>query len=391
MESRVRRMKKICVLTGTRAEYGILKRIIKGIDKSKKLELKLFVTGMHLSRKFGYTFNEIKKDGYKVSYKANINPRSFKEESSMAQSIGKAITKTTKLFSKDKPDLVLMLGDRSEALAVAITAAYMNIPVAHIHGGDTTRAGLDESARHAITKFSHIHFPATKISASRIVKLGEDKWRIFMCGSPDLDSILHAKTPSLNDMSKELRVKLDSNFQLLIQHPVSTQPSEARRQVRETLNAIVKLKKQTIIIYPNSDVGGVDIIDEIDKYCKKYDFLHAYKSLKRDIYLGLLKNTSVIIGNSSSGIVESGGFKTPAVNIGIRQDGRERANNVINVKHNSKDIQKAIKKATSKEFILKVKKCKSPYGDGKASEKIVKKLEEINLSDKKLLEKKITY
>ncbi|MBC8500900.1 MAG: UDP-N-acetylglucosamine 2-epimerase (hydrolyzing) [Nanoarchaeota archaeon] len=387
MASRTKK-RKICVLTGTRAEYGLLKPVMAAVKKHSKLELKLIVTGMHLSKEFGYTINDIKKDKFKVDKKTVMNPEQD-TGFSMAQAIGKGIIGISNALKEIKPDVLLVLGDRIESLAGVIAAAYMNIPIAHIHGGDSARAGLDESVRHSITKFAHIHFPVTKKSAERIRKLGEEPKNIFVVGAPGLDTILNVKLLSRKEVEKKFEIDTEKGYILLVQHSVSTQPDDAQRQIEETLNAIKQVGMQTIAIYPNSDAGGRKIIKKLKEFDKKR-IIKAYASLPHKDYLSLMKYAKVMVGNSSSGIMESASFKLPVVNIGIRQDDRERANNVMDVDHKTKEVLKAIKKALSKNFQRKMKLCRSPYGNGMAGKKIAKRLAKIRLN-KKLLQKKITY
>jgi len=381
-------MKKICVLTGTRAEYGLLKPVMKAIKKNG-MELSLIVTGMHLSKEFGYSVNEIIEDGFKIEKRVEMNP---KEDTgfSMAQSVGNGINEISKALKEINPDIFLVLGDRIEPLAGTITAAYMNIPIAHIHGGDSARAGLDESVRHAITKFSHIHFPATKKSAERIIKMGENPKNVFIVGAPGLDAIFTTNFLSKAELEKKFNIDLSKPLIIMLQHSVTTEIEKAGKQVQETLEAIKELGYQTIIIYPNSDAGGREIIEQIKKY-ENLNFIKIYKNLVHDEYLSLLRNASVLVGNSSSGIIESASFKLPVVNIGTRQEGRERSSNVIDAPHDKKLIVKAIEKALlDRSFRNRVKKCKNIYGDGKTGERIAKILNEIKI-DKKLLQKKISY
>jgi UDP-hydrolysing UDP-N-acetyl-D-glucosamine 2-epimerase len=288
-----------------------------------------------------------------------------------------------------KPDIIMVLGDRVEPLAAAIAGAYMNIPLAHIHGGDIC-GNIDDSARHAITRLAHIHFPATKKSAARILKMGEEKWRVHMVGSPALDVILHEPLLPAGTIARKYALDLTRPIVLLIQHPVTTQVEEAQQQMRETLDAIVQLGYPTVAIYPNSDAGGRKMIEVIREY-EGYPLIKTFKSLPRREYLSLMKIAGVMVGNSSSGIVEAPSFGLPAVNIGIRQEGRERGANVIDCGHRKNEIIKAIKKALNdKEFLAEVKKCESPYGDGQAAPRIAGILSQIEITPA-LLQKKITY
>ncbi len=381
-------MRKIAVVTGTRAEYGILKPVLKAIKACPRLDLVLMVTGMHLSKEFGYTIKEIRKDGFKIDAKVEML---YTEDTgaAMAKSIGKCIQKMTEMLERIKPDFIVLLGDRAEMLAGAVAASYMGIPIAHLHGGEVS-GSVDDSVRHAITKLAHIHFPATQESANRIIKMGEDPSKIFIVGAPSLDTILNEKPPERAELSKRYGLDLAKPILLVLQHPVVTEADEAARQIKETLDAIVELKHQTILIYPNADAGGRRMIKVIKKY-EKYPFIKSFKSIPYTDYLGLMKVVSVMIGNSSSGIIEAPSFHLPVVSIGTRQKGRERSTNVIDVGYNREEIVEAVKKARhDRKFRAKVKKCKNPYGDGKASQKIVKVLSKIEITPK-LLQKKITY
>ena len=380
--------RKICVITGTRAEYGLLKPVMNEIKKSSILSLFLVVAGMHLDKKYGNTFELINNDDFKISYKVKMNPESDAVET-MAKSVGAGILGMVKAFKVIKPDVVLILGDRIEVLSAAIAAAYMNIVVAHIHGGDISK-GLDESARHAITKFAHLHFAASRQSQKRIFMMGERPECIFLTGAPGLDSILNDEYVSRESLYKQYGIAVGQPFILLLQHPVTTQIAQAGKQMRLTLAAIKKLGMPTILIYPNSDAGGRKMIEVIERN-KQLLFLKIFKNLPHNAYLGLLRHAAVLVGNSSSGIIEAASYKLPVVNVGIRQEGRERSVNVIDVDHDEQAIVKAIRKAMhDNKYRLKLRRCKSPYGDGHASERIVKVLESVRI-DQSLLQKQINY
>ena len=381
--------RKICVVTGTRAEYGILKPVMDAIKKSPTLELSVIVTGMHLAQQFGYTLREIEEDGFRIDAKVDML-LSGDTGTAMAKSIGNGIISIAQALDIIKSDIILILGDRTEPFAAAIAGAYMNIPIAHIHGGDSAKAGLDEYARHAITKLAHIHFPATENSAERIIKMGEDQSNVFVVGAPGLDSILNEKLIEPEKIAKIYNLDLSEPILLVMQHPVTTEVEDAPDQIRETLEAISELKHQTILIYPNADAGGRKMIEVIKKY-EKYLFITIFKSIPHVEYLSLMKITSVMVGNSSSGIIEAPSFGLPVVNIGSRQEGRQRAENVIDVGYNKEEIKAAIKKALyDEDFKRKVKNCKSPYGDGKAGVRIADILSKIK-TDKNLLQKRLTY
>ena len=381
-------MKKIAVVTGTRADYGILKPVLKAVRSNPKLSLSLIVTGMHLSREFGYTVREIENDGFRIDAKVSML-HAQDTGAAMAKSIGKCVQKMAAALARIKPDILLLLGDRGEMLAGGVAATYMGIPIAHLHGGEVS-GSVDEPVRHAIAKLAHIHFPATRESAKRIIKMGEDPSRVFVVGAPALDTIMNEKLLNPTELSKKYGLDLSEPLLLVLQHPVVTEADEAADQIKETLDAIVELKHRTILIYPNADAGGRRMIKVIEKY-EKYPFITSFKSLPYIDYLSLMKVASVMIGNSSSGIIEAPSFHLPAVNIGGRQGGRERSTNVIDVKHDKREIARAIKKALyDKGFREKVRKCKNPYGDGRAGVRVAQILSEIK-DVPKLLEKRIAY
>jgi len=382
--------RKISVITGTRADYGILRPVLREIVRSKKLQLYLIVTGMHLSRKHGLTINEIKKDGFKIHTTIKMLP-SKDDNYSMANSVGEGIIKFAKVFKQLQPDINLVLGDRDEALAASIVSYHMNIPNAHIHGGDKSQAGIDEYNRHAITKISNIHFVATKKSKKRVIKMGEDPKYVFLTGSPSIDEILDNKITAKTDLEKKYGFSSFTNNEiLLVYHPVTTQTARSAKQIRNILDAIIKTKRPTIAIAPNSDAGNEEIFRYLRMYSQKYDFIKIYNSIPRSDYLGMLNNCGVLIGNSSSGIIEASCFDIPVIDIGIRQKDREKSKNVLSILDDStfliyNTILKALRlkqqKRLRREFI---------YGNGTASKKITKHLEKIIL-DKHLIQKQIYY
>jgi UDP-hydrolysing UDP-N-acetyl-D-glucosamine 2-epimerase len=379
--------RKILYISGTRADYGLMQSVLREIEKHPKLELELIATGMHLMLEFGMTINEIKKDGFKIHEIAATYEKDSKE--SMANFVGKFIQLLTKKVTEINPYMILLLGDRGEMLAGAIVGAYLTIPVAHLHGGEITST-VDEFLRHAITKLAHIHFSATENSAKRIIKMGEDPSNVFVVGAPSLDSILNENLVEPTKLSEEYNLDLSKPVLLVVQHPVTMAVNDAPDHIRETLEAILELKHQAVLIYPNADAGGRKMIEVIKEY-EKYPFIKAFKSISHKEYLSLMRIASVFIGNSSSGIIEAPSFGLPVVNIGSRQEGRQRAENVIDVDYDKEQIKAAIKKALyDEDFKEKVKNCKNPYGDGKAGIRIADILSKIKI-DKNLLQKRLTY
>lgn len=372
---------KIIYISGSRADYGLMKETLKEINKF--FDLKIAVCGMHLLNEHGESFKEIQKDKFNL---LKLNAK-YENDSVFAtpKFLSKLYLELSNTFKKEKPDIILLLGDRSEMLCAATVATYLGIPIAHIHGGDLSST-VDEPVRHAITKLAHIHFPATKKSAFRIMKMGEEKNRIHLVGAPGLDSIIKTKIISKQDLFQKLNLKNDETF-LLLYHPVSLEIKESKKQMDIILNTLQKLNKQTIIIYPNSDPGSKGIIQSIKEH-QKHNLFKIFKNLEHDEFINLLRYVQIFIGNSSSGIIEASSFKLPVINIGSRQDNRERNNNVIDINCNEKEILKAIKKSLNKNFKKQIKP--NPYGKGIAYKKITNILLKINL-DSKLINKRMTY
>lgn len=377
--------RKILYITGTRADYGLMRSVLSKIEKNPKIDLEIAVTGMHLMEEFGMTANYVENDGFKTHIINDV----FKEDNkeSMVHFIGDFINDLSKLIIKINPDIILLLGDRGEMLAGAIVGAYLGIPTAHLHGGEITST-VDEYARHAITKLVNIHLPATKKSAERIIKMGENPENVFLVGAPGLDNIQNEKLTTPDKIARSYNLNPSEPIILVVQHPVSLESKNSSKQIQATMNAVLDLKIQTLIIYPNADAGGREIIKAIQEY-ENYPFIQTFKSIPSKDYLSLMQIANVIVGNSSSGIIEAPSFKLPAVNIGYRQQGREKALNVIDVDYNKEEIKEAILKSIyDEEFIDIVQNSENPYGDGKTSQKVVKILRDIKLNQE-LLEKKL--
>ena len=383
--------RKICVITGTRAEFGLLKPVMDKIQRSDSLKLQVIVTGTHLLPEYGETISDILKTGIPVDARVPITV-SGDDKTAMSLSIGMGVISFTQALNDLNPDIVLVLGDRFEIFSAAIAASFSGRVVAHLSGGDTLQAGYDEYVRHAITKICHIHFPSTEQSAERIAKMGEKTQNIFVVGSTALDTIINRILPSKKDLCNKYGSFFNQDFALVIQHPISPEPAQARKQMEITCDSILEFGLRMVVIYPNNDPGGKRIIDTIDYYKEKNpDQILAYKNISFEDYLGIMKIASVMVGNSSSGIIESSSFHLPVINIGDRQKGRERSCNVIDVPHNKNKIKKGIKTALYDEkFRNQILNCPNPYGDGHASERIVKILSRIDINSD-LLKKKITY
>lgn len=379
--------KKIIYISGTRADFGLMLPVLKAIKASSFLNLTLFATGEHLMAKLGKTINDIKKHFLDVHIIDAVSKSD--ERIGVAEFNAVFLKKITTKLKREKPDLALVLGDRSEMLLVSVACLYLGIPVAHIHGGEKTGT-IDEVSRHAITKIASIHFPATKDAALRIKKMGEDAWRINIVGAPALDTILNEKLPTRSGLLSDLEMNPKEKFILVLQHPVSEEVVNAGKQMRETIEAVKKFNMPAVFIYPHTDAGGKKIISEILKE-KNNPLFKIFPSLEYKKFLALEREASVWVGNSSAALIESSSFRTPVVNVGGRQIGRERGLNVLDVSYDRNQIYKAIYKSLNdKKYLNKLKKIKNPWGDGKSANRIISVLEKIKITPD-LLNKRICY
>ncbi len=380
--------KKIAVLASSRATYGYKRKVIGLIQKSKKLELQLVVTGMHLLKQYGYSMREIEADGYPVAARVDMMINGD-TPAAWAKSIGVEVQGLAQVFDMLKPDLLLVTGDRAEMFAGAATAAYMNIPIAHIQAGDVS-GHIDGNARHAMTKLSHVHLAACDDSAQRVLRLGEEPWRVHNVGAPQLDFLIHGPKMPKAQLAKHFKLDLEKPFALVIQHATLAEVDQAYDQMKETMRAIEREKLPSVVVYPNVDSGGMEVIRAIQE-SERLPFIHTTQNIERHVFLSMLHYASVIIGNSSCGILEAPSFKLPAINVGNRQRGRMQACNVINTPYDAGKIAAAIRKALGDpSYRRKLKGCVNPYGDGHSSERILKILENLDYGPR-LLDKMITY
>jgi len=384
-------MKKILAVTGIRSEYFILQPIFEELIKRKDIKLNVVVTGTHLSPVHGNTYKFIENDGYNIIKLETL--LSSDSLSGRCKSVGIQIMGLADIVLREKPDWLMVLGDREESITTATVGTYLNLPVAHICGGDRVVGNIDDSVRHAVTKLAHLHFPTTEENGKRILKMGEEPWRVNVVGNPALDSL--RKQPNLsyryiNDMLGT-DLKEEEPFILLIKHPLSSEIEEAGEQMRVTLQAVGELGYSTIITYPNSDAGGFEMIKVIKEFEKKYSFIKAFETLPRDIFVNLQRNAAVLLGNSSSGILEAPFLKLPVINVGNRQKQRQHSENIIFIPHDKEKIKEAINIAiNNKEFIETCKYCTNPYGDGYSSKRIVDTIINTPINSK-LLNKQIVY
>jgi UDP-N-acetylglucosamine 2-epimerase (non-hydrolysing)/GDP/UDP-N,N'-diacetylbacillosamine 2-epimerase (hydrolysing) len=381
--------RQVAVVTGTRAEYGLLKSSMEAIRAHGALTLQVIATGMHLSGTYGQTVDEIRADGFDV----DATPKMLVDGdtgAAMAKSLGLGVAAFVDTLEILDPEVLLVLGDRDEPLAAALASAHMNIPVAHVHGGDAAEGvTIDESIRHALTKFAHLHFPVTERSAERIRKLGEEPWRIEVVGAPGLDDVLAGGYGSPAELA-EYGIAADERIIVVLQHPLTKAPERAGEQMRRTLETVDSFDAQVVCIYPNSDAGRDAMVSEIERLEGTPRFL-SFKNLPRPHYLALLDAADVLVGNSSSALIEAPSFDLPAVDIGPRQAGRERAPNTLSVDHDEAAIRDAVGRALTDPSVReRAESCSNPYERGGAGERIANCLADVTI-DERLLSKTLTY
>jgi UDP-hydrolysing UDP-N-acetyl-D-glucosamine 2-epimerase len=378
--------RKILIITERRADYSRFKPIINLIKKSKRLSYELIVTGSHLLKKHGFTIKEIKKDNIKIHYqiKSFIEKKNINDGESMILALGKIFIEISKIIKKAKPDIILSGFDIGANFALTVAGAHLNIPVAHIQGGEVT-GSIDESLRHAMSKFSNYHLVANNDAKKRLIKMGERRENIFNVGCPSLDALFLEKKIDPPDILKKFKIDVKKKFIIIIQHPVTSEDKHSGKQILETIEAVKKSLLPALFVLPNNDSGHFDIIKVIKK-----SRIQWTETLSLSQYSTLLSYARILIGNSSSGIHEAASFKLPVINVGTRQNGRLKPKNIVNADYNRNDIYNKIKFCMSNKKYLKIiKSLKNPYGDGKSSLKIVKILDKIDLT--KSTQKQNTY
>ncbi|MDP3735428.1 MAG: UDP-N-acetylglucosamine 2-epimerase [bacterium] len=369
---------RVALVSERRADYSRFKPILSLLRSDPFFEYRLIVTGVSLLKSRGEDINSIKKDGFDIAATIPMFPERVVRDTGghMTRGCGRVMIALTDLFEKLEPDLVLTGFDIGANFAAAVVGAHLNIPVAHIQGGEVT-GSIDESLRHAMSKFAHIHFPATKSAARRLKRMGEDPRFIFPVGCPSIDALLAAPILSREDTCRIAGVDPQAPYLLVVQHPVTTEMHDAEKQIEITLRAIAKTNVEAVVLYPNNDAGAEAIVKRIRRGAR----LKRLKSLSPEHYANVLRHAAALVGNSSSGIHESATFRVPTINIGSRQQGRERAGNVIDVPHDASAIEHAIRTALTDEgFRRRVRRVKNIYGDGQSAERIVSILKSLNLA-----------
>ena len=383
--------RKVLGVTGIRSDYDILAEVFREITLRPELELELVVLGAHLSEFYGGTVKEIEADGFKIADEiiSLFNSNSLQGR---AKGLGVQIQGLAQSIARIKPDVILVLGDREESIAAALAGAYLEIPVAHIAGGDRVVGNVDDQVRHAVSKLSQIHFATNSESAARLIKMGEQEFRVFDTGNPGLDRFLRISTIPIQEIFHELGLEWrpDEKYILLIQHVISSEADYAYQQMAESLRAVEEFGVNTLVIYPNSDAGSMELIRAIQDF-KHVPNLAVVRNIRRDLFVNLMRGASCLLGNSSAGIMEAPLLKLPVVNVGNRQKGRLHAENIIFVPHEKAKIISALKSSLyDSSTIRDIRNCRSPYGDGHSAVKIARIIAEIPF-DENLRQKDMTY
>lgn len=367
---------KICVMTATRAEYGLLKPLMTKLKKNPKFDMKIIATGAHLSPEFGLTYSDIINDGFEIDKKIEIL-LSTDTPSSISKSMGLAMIGFADYFAEERPDLLVILGDRYESLAIASAALNERIPIAHLHGGETTEGAIDEAIRHAITKLSYLHFTSTESYKDRVIQLGESPDRVFSVGALGVENILNEQLLTKEELLANLEINDDKPYALITFHPTTLENCTSEEQIINLLEVCRDRNDLNFIITKaNADSGGRIINQIIDQYTLDNENIYSFTSLGLQRYLSAMKYTSFVGGNSSSGLLEVPSFGIPTVNIGDRQKGRIQANSVINCEPTYEDINNAFDQAINKDFLDSIKYVENPYGDGNTSDKIINMIED---------------
>ncbi|MBU0995461.1 MAG: UDP-N-acetylglucosamine 2-epimerase (hydrolyzing) [Proteobacteria bacterium] len=373
--------KKICVFTGTRAEYGLLKRLLDDIKKDPDLCLQIVVSGTHLSREHGFTLSHIEADGFCADEKIDIL-MGADSSSGICKSIGLGLISYSDALKRLEPDMIVLLGDRFETFAMAATAMIMRVPIAHLHGGETTQGAIDEPMRHAITKMSQLHFTSTEEYRKRVIQLGENPDRVVNVGAIGTENIRKLDLMDKNTFEKKINFSLGIQSVLVTFHPVTLEKDTAGEQFGMVLNVLDEFDRLKIIFTKaNADEGGMIINRMIDAYAeKRKEKAIAFASMGQRLYLSAMKHVNAVVGNSSSGIIETPSFKMPTVNIGDRQKGRIRAKNTIDCAVSEQAIRRALKTALSDTFVKSIQDLVNPYEKKDTVKTILKRLKDQDLT-----------
>jgi len=375
--------RKIAVVTSSRAEYGHLFWLLRDLENDAGFDLKLLVMGAHLSPEFGTTVQEIRRDGFKIEAEIECL-LSSDSDLGMAKTIGLATLGCADALARIRPDILLLIADRYEMLAPASVAVALRIPIAHIEGGEVSQGAIDDAVRNALTKLSHVHFACTQTARRRVLAIGEEDWRVHFTGSPGLDALKRRPLLSLEELEGELGCSLGESPIVVAYHPV-TMMEDTTAEFEHLLSALNCFSLPLIFVYPNADAGSRLLVSRSREFAQLGSNARVFVNLEHNTFLSLLSRAAVMVGNSSSGIMESTSIGLPTVNIGLRQQGREHAENVLDARAEAEDIVAKMRIALTPEFRQKIKNVENPYGDGCASQRILRVLREVQLGPSLLI------
>jgi UDP-N-acetylglucosamine 2-epimerase (non-hydrolysing)/GDP/UDP-N,N'-diacetylbacillosamine 2-epimerase (hydrolysing) len=379
-------VRKLGLVTVARSDYGIYLPVLRKIQADAQLQLCLIVSGMHLAPEFGRTVEVIEEDGFEIAEKVEMLVASDTPEA-IAKSMGLGLIGFAQAYARTRPDILIVLGDRFEMHAAALSALPFKIPVAHIHGGELTMGAIDDALRHSMTKLSHLHFVSTDEYARRVIQLGEEPWRVIVSGAPSLDNLQAIRLLSRGELEKKFGLSLNEPPLLVTYHPVTLEYEQTRQQTEELLAALSSFDVPLVFTAPNADTGGRLITQLVRDYVATRSSARLVDNLGTQAYFSLMAISAAMVGNSSSGIIEASAFKLPVVNIGTRQEGRVRGANVIDVGYRREEITAGVKRALSADFRSGLAGMSNPYGSGAAADKIVARLKEVSLDERLLVKR----
>lgn len=377
--------RRIAVLTSSRADFSHLFWPLRALEEHPAIELRLIALGSHLSPEFGTTIKDIERQGFTVDERVECL-LSSDADTGMARTIGLATLSLTDVLDRLRPDVLLLIADRYELLAAAAAALSLRVPIAHIEGGEISEGAIDDAVRNALTKMSHLHFTPTEKARQRVLAMGEEPWRVHKTGAPSLDHLVKCCLPTRQDLNKQLKTRLEPPFAVVACHPV-TLLEDTVAEADAVFDALARLECGLVFCFPNSDAGSRKLIRRARDFCGKHSQAQLFVNLRPETYLGLLNEAAVMIGNSSSGIMETPSLALPTVNIGFRQEGRERARNIIDVAADRDAIVAAVRRALNPAFRRSLEGMENPYGDGHSAERIVETLATCPLGEALLIKR----
>lgn len=378
--------RRIGVATVARSDWGLYLPVLRRIRDEPELELVVIAAGTHLADEFGATASEIEQDGFSIDHRVETVDEAD-DPAGVSRSMARGTAGFGEVYARAGLDLLLVLGDRFEMHSAVVAAVPFRLPVAHIQGGELTQGAIDEQFRHSITKLAHLHFASTELYGRRIVQMGEEPWRVVVSGAPAIDNLLERPVLSREELAERVGLALDGRTLLVTYHPVTLEFDRTAEQVGALLTALDTADADVVVTYPNVDTSGRFIVELLERWAQEHGRARLVTNLGSQAYLSLMRHADAMVGNSSSGIIEAASFELPVVNVGTRQQGRLRPANVIDVGYDRGEIEAGLRRALSEEFRASLRGLANPYGDGRAAERIVARLKEVELGPKLIVKR----